>query len=270
MPNVARAVIYARYSSDNQREASIDDQVKLCRRYIEAKGWKLTEIYSDRAISGASRQRPAYRQMLADAERRSFDVVVSEALDRLGRKLSDVADLHDRLQFLGIPVHTVKLGEITTLHVGLMGTMAQLYLADLRDKTKRGQLGRALAGKIPGGHAYGYTLVEGRSGDRQINPDEAKVVERIYRDFAAGKSPRAIARSLNAAAVPGPGGREWRDTTIRGQPERGTGILNNAIYIGRLEWNRCSYVKDPRTGRRVARPNAGARSHLYRTCASFA
>ncbi len=55
--------------------------------------------------------------------------------------------------------------------------------------------------------------------------------------------------------MPGPGGRLWGDTTIRGQADRGTGILNNSLYIGRLSWNRCSYVKDPSTGRRVARPN---------------
>ena len=108
-------------------------------------------------------------------------------LDRIGRKLSDIAELHDRLQFLGIPLHAVKLGEVTTLHVGLMGTMAQLYLADLADKTKRGQLGRALAGKIPGGQAYGYALVDGQSGERRIKSDEAMVVERIFREFAAGK-----------------------------------------------------------------------------------
>jgi site-specific DNA recombinase len=253
--NGMRAVIYARYSSENQRDASIDDQVEICRRYLTAQGWTLVNVYSDRAISGASRNRAGYQQMIADAERRCFDVIVCEALDRIGRKLSDVADLHDRLQFLRIPLYAVKLGEVTTLHVGLMGTMAQLYLSDLRDKTKRGQLGRALAGKIPGGQAFGYALVDGKTGERRIKPEEALVVERIFRDFAGGKSPRAIAKSLNHEGVPGPGGREWRDTTIRGQPERGTGILNNAIYIGRLEWNRCSYVKDPRNGKRVARPN---------------
>src|SRR5687767_8348747 len=155
-----RAVIYARFSSENQRDASIDDQVEVCRRYTEARGWTVAKVYSDRALSGASRHRPEYQRMIAEAERRLFDVIVCEALDRIGRKLSDVAELHDRLQFAGIPLHAVKLGEVTTLHVGLMGTMAQLFLSDLRDKTKRGQLGRALAGKIPGGHAYGYALVD--------------------------------------------------------------------------------------------------------------
>lgn len=255
MTKVMRAVIYARYSSENQRDASIDDQVEICRRYLEGQGWRLTKVYADRAISGASRHRPEYQQLIADAEGGCFDVIVCEALDRLGRKLSDVADLHDRLQFVGVKLYAVNLGAVTTLHVGLIGTMAQLYLSDLRDKTKRGQLGRALAGKIPGGQAYGYALVDGQAGERRINPDEAVTVKQILRDFAAGKSPRAIARALNAKGIPGPGGREWCDTTIRGQPERGTGILNNAIYVGRLEWNRCSYVKDPKSGKRVARPN---------------
>ena len=72
-----RAVIYARYSSDNQREASIDDQIEICRRYIDRQGWTLARTYHDRALSGASDQRPGYQQMLADAEAKQFDVVVS-------------------------------------------------------------------------------------------------------------------------------------------------------------------------------------------------
>ena len=62
-------------------------------------------------------------------------------------------------------------------------------------------------------------------------------------------------KRLNDEGVPGPSGREWRDTTIRGQVDRGTGLLNNSLYIGRLEWNRTAYVKNPRTGRKVARIN---------------
>jgi hypothetical protein len=136
--------------------------------------------------------------------------------------------------------------------------MAQMYLKDLAEKTRRGQLGRALKGRIPGGRAYGYDVLPAGpdgAGERRINSAEATVVQRIFTLFAAGTSPRAIAKQLNAEGVPGPDGRDWRDTTIRGQLDRGTGLLNNALYAGRLEWNRCSYVKDPRTGKRVARPN---------------
>jgi site-specific DNA recombinase len=114
--------------------------------------------------------------------------------------------------------------------------MAQLYLSDLREKTWRGQLGRALQGKLPGGKAYGGT------GERCINPSEARIVGLIFREFAEGRSPRAIARKLNLDGVSGPEGRPWGDTTVRGQAERGTGILNNSLYVGRLEWNRCSYI----------------------------
>jgi hypothetical protein len=60
---------------------------------------------------------------------------------------------------------------------------------------------------------------------------------------------------LNEEGIPGPGGRPWGDTTIRGQVDRGTGLLNNTLYIGRMEWNRCSYVKNPQTGKKVARVN---------------
>ncbi len=251
-----RAVIYARYSSNNQSEASIEDQVEVCRRYVKNQRWKVVNIYHDRALSGGSAFRPAYQQLLADADNGSFDVVVCEALDRLGRKLSDMAALHDRLEFSGIEMHAVNLGRLTTMHIGLMGTMAQLYLSDLKEKTKRGQLGRALAGKIPGGKAYAYDLVDGKNGERKINQTEARIVRRIFAEFAKGKSPRAIAKTLNDEGVVGPRGQPWLDTTIRGQLDRGTGILNNALYAGRIEWNRCSYVKNPKTGKRIARPNS--------------
>ncbi len=116
--------------------------------------------------------------------------------------------------------------------------------------------------RIPGGRAYGYDVVapdsqerKAEHGERWINPQQAAIVVRIFESFADGMSPRAIAKRLNAEAVPGPDCRQWRDTTIRGQVDRGTGLLNNQIYIGKLVWNRTSYVKNPRTGRRVARIN---------------
>jgi site-specific DNA recombinase len=246
-----RAAIYARYSSDNQREASIEDQIEVCRRCAQLQGWEIVKVYPDYALSGASRFRPAFEQMQVDAEARGFDVILVEALDRLSRKLADVSDLHDRLTFFGIRLHAVATGEITGMHVGMLGTMAQMYLKDLAEKSKRGQLGRALKGKIPGGKAYGYDVLpagaEG-AGERSINAAEAAVVRRIFELFAAGVSPREIAKRLNAEHIPGPDGRPWGDTTIRGQADRGTGVLNNALYVGRLEWNRCSYVKDPRRG----------------------
>lgn len=83
---------------------------------------------------------------------------------------------------------------------------------------------------------------------------EAVIVRRIFTEFAAGVSPRRIAVALNNDVVPGPLGRAWGDTTIRGHVCRGTGIVNNELYVGRLTWNRLRYVKDPSTGR-VSRIN---------------
>jgi site-specific DNA recombinase len=252
-----RAVIYARYSSDLQREASIDDQIEVCRRYADAQGWTIVGTYKDAAISGASRFRPGFQKLIADAGERRFDVVVCEAIDRLGRRLADTADLQDHLAFQRIGLHTPSLGEITHIHVAVMGMMAQMALKDLGEKTKRGQLGRVLKGRVPAGIAYGYKAVDGGDGRgaRKIDPDEAAVVNRIFKEFASGKSPEAIARDLNRAAVAGPAGRLWSNTTIRGQVDRGTGILNNSLYRGAIEWNRCAYTKNPKTGKRVARPN---------------
>lgn len=256
---MTRVAIYARYSSEQQREASLADQIEICTRYAGRHGWRIVATYTDAAASGASRFRPGYQRLLTDLHQGGFDAVLVEALDRFGRKLADIADLHDRCAFAGIKLHAANVGEIGAMHIGMLGTMAQLYLSDLREKTWRGQLGRALQGKIPGGKAYGYDIVGGTTGERRVNLGEAAIVRRIFAEFAAGISPRAIAKQLNAEKITGPEGRPWGDTTIRGQADRGTGILNNALYIGRLEWNRCSYVKDPRTGKRVARPNPSDR-----------
>ena len=263
-----RAVIYARYSSSNQRDASIEDQIEICRRYIEREGWTLAGSYEDRKLSGeAAMLRPGFLRLTTDARTGQFDVVVCEAIDRLSRKLADIAALYDQFAFDRIQIHATNIGLVTPMHVAIMGMVAQMYVSDLRDKTRRGQLGRARAGRIPGGLAYGYDVVapppgSQEAGERRIRPDVAAVVMRIFRDYAAGRSPRQIARAFNAEGVPGPGGRPWIDTTIRGQADRGTGILNNTLYVGRLSWNRCSYVKDPRTGKRVARVNTAGEQEI--------
>lgn len=92
-------------------------------------------------------------------------------------------------------------------------------------------------------------------GDREIDEAKADVVRRIFRELAAGVGPRTIARTLNKEGVPGPNGKLWKDTTIRGHVRRGTGLVNNELYIGRLIRNRLRYLKDPSTGRRVSRLN---------------
>ncbi|WP_316189857.1 recombinase family protein [Bradyrhizobium sp. SZCCHNS1054] len=260
MPRVA---LYARYSSDNQSESSIEDQFRLCREHAKREGWKITSTYHDAAISGASMiLRPGIQSLLQDAQRGLFEVVLGEALDRISRDQADVATLFKHLRFAGVSIVTLAEGEISELHVGLKGTMNALFLKDLALKTHRGLRGRVEKGKAGGGLCYGYNVVkkidangEPIRGDREIIVEEARIVRRIFRAFAAGKSPKAIAVELNKHGIRGPLGRAWGDTSIRGHVSRGTGILNNELYAGVLVWNRQRFVKDPATGKRVSRPN---------------
>src|SRR5260370_39905108 len=116
-----RAAIYARYSSANQQEASIADQIEVCTRYVDKQGWAIVGTFTDSAVSGASRFRPGYQKLLSDLDRGIFDVVVVEALARLARTLADVAALHDRCVFAGIRLHAVTLGEVGAWHMGMLG-----------------------------------------------------------------------------------------------------------------------------------------------------
>ena len=233
-----RVALYARYSSDNQRDASIEDQLRQCRERAAREGWTIVESYSDRAISGASLIRSGIQSLLADAQTGRFDMVLSEALDRISRDQEDVAGVFKRLRFAGVTIFTLSEGEINELHVGLKGTMNALFLKDLAIKTHRGIRGRVEAGKIGGGNAYGY-----------------RVVRRIFREYVAGKGPQRIAADLNRDGIPSPTGKRWNDTTIRGNRIISSGILNCELYIGVIRWNRQKKLKNPDTGHFAYRLN---------------
>ncbi len=257
-----KVAIYARYSSDNQRDASIADQLRVCRLHAEKQGWQVVEEYTDHAISGASLLRPGIQALISDATRGRFRLVLAEAMDRLSRDQEDIAGLFKRMAYSDVKIVTLSEGEVTHLHVGLKGTMNALFLKDLADKTRRGQRGRVEAGKSGGGNAYGYDVVkkfdgngEPVRGDRTINEIQAEVIRRIFRDYATGKSAKRIAFELNRDGIAAPGGGDWGFSTINGNPKRGNGILNNEMYVGKLVWNRQRFLKDPDTGKRQARLN---------------
>ncbi|WP_448956660.1 recombinase family protein [Labrys neptuniae] len=257
-----KVAIYARYSSDNQRDASIADQLRICRLHAERQGWLIVEEYTDHAISGASLLRPGIQALISDATRGRFQLVLAEAMDRLSRDQEDIAGFFKRMAYSEVKLHTLSEGEVSHLHVGLKGTMNALFLKDLADKTRRGQRGRIEQGKVGGGNAYGYDVlrkVDGSGelarGERTINEQQAQVIRRIFRDYAGGKSAKRIAHELNRDGIAGPGGGDWGASTINGNPKRGNGILNNELYVGKLVWNRQRFIKDPDTGKRQARAN---------------
>ena len=205
--------------------------------------------------------RPGFQAMMREALQKKFDIVMAEALDRFSRDQEDTAGLFKRLTFAGVNIVTLAEGDITHLHIGLKGTMNALFLKELAEKTRRGLRGRIELGKAGGGVSFGYRIVRRlengvvSTGEREIVPEEAAIVRRIFNDYRAGASPKQIAKALNAEGVRGPRGALWSPSTIHGNPERGIGILHNELYIGRLVWNRQRFLKDPDTGKRVARAN---------------
>ncbi|TAA24075.1 recombinase family protein [Pseudoxanthomonas winnipegensis] len=243
---------YARYSSDQQSSASLDDQLRNCRAYCQRMAWPDPVAYTDAAMSGARNDRPGYRKLLADAH--LFDVILLDDLTRLSRDSVEVQQQVRRLKFSGVRVIAVSDAIDTAdkahkLGVGLRGLMGELYLDDLRDKTHRGLTGRALSGASAGGLAYGYRVTT--TGQRAIDPEQAAAVRRIFAEYLAGSSPREIAAGLTRDDVPSARGGTWAMTAIYGDKRRGIGILSNPIYAGRQVWNRSRWIKHPDTGRRV-------------------
>jgi DNA invertase Pin-like site-specific DNA recombinase len=255
-----KVAIYARYSSENQRDASIADQFRVCREFAQRQGWHVAAEFSDHAVSGATIMRPGFQAMMREALQKKVDVVMAEALDRFSRDQEDTG-LFKRLTFAGVNIVTLAEGDITHLHIGLKGTMNALFLKELAEKTRRGLRGRIELGKAGGGVSFGYRIVRRlenglvTTGEREIVPEEAAIVRRIFNDYATGASPKQIAKTLNAEGVRGPRGALWSPSTIHGSAERGIGILHNELYIGRLIWNRQRFLKDPDTGKRVSRMN---------------
>ncbi len=261
-----RVAIYARYSSELQNAASIEDQIRICRERAVREGWQIIGIYEDAGVSGSNMiLRPGVQRLLQDGRDGRFDIVLSEALDRLSRNQADIAGIYQNLSFARVAIVTLSEGEINEMHIGLKGTMNALFLKDLAAKTHRGLRGRIEKGKSGGGNAYGYTVLrsltetgELKRGDREINVVESEIVVRIFQSYVAGVSSSGIADALNREGILGPRGGAWDKSAIHGNPKRGTGLLNNEIYIGKLIWNRQRFVKDPQTGKRQARPNPAA------------
>ncbi|MHC4041560.1 recombinase family protein [Bradyrhizobium sp. 23AC] len=258
-----RVAIYARFSTDLQNERSIEDQLSLCQSYAGREKLSIVRTYEDRARSGGSLMgRDGLLKLLDDAREKSFDIVIVEALDRLSRDMEDLAGIHKRLSFLGIEIRAVHEGVVNTVLVGLRGLVGQLYREDNAHKVRRGLAGRIKQGLAGGGLTYGYAAIAGRTGERAIVDAEAQVIRRIFQEYVSGRTPREIAHDLNKEGISPPRGRAWNASTINGNLERGAGVLQNELYVGRLVWNKVRMVKDPDTGKRLSRPNPRSEWHI--------
>jgi site-specific DNA recombinase len=258
-----RAVIYARFSTDLQNERSIEDQEALCRAYASRNNLTVVDTYADCARSGSSTvNRAGWQQIMRDADARAFDVILAEDIDRISRDEADYHAARKRLAFLGIKIHTAHGGEISNIEGSVRAMMGALFLEQLAHKTRRGLAGVVAQGRHPGGRVYGYRrCAGGKPGDLEIIQDEAAIVRRIFQEYAAGRTPRDIARDLTREGIPSPRGGRWAASSINGNKQRRNGILQSEIYAGRIIWNRLRMDRNPDTGKRVSRPNPKSAWH---------
>jgi DNA invertase Pin-like site-specific DNA recombinase len=248
------AVAYARYSTDIQKDTSIEDQLALCERIAARDGFTITKVYTDRAKSSATMfDRDGLLALMKSAQRREFRAVITECPDRLSRDIEDLPAIYKRLTFAEIKIHDLK-GEVTGIDIGIRGIMGPIWMKDLANKVRRGMDGRVRKGLIPGTLTYGYRL--GASpGVREIDEEHAEVVRRIFREYAAGRPPRQIAFDLSRDGIKAPrsdGG--WNVQTISGKSKGRAGMIGCSLYAGRLVWNVNRSVANPHTGRKVQRP----------------
>ena len=172
-------VIYARYSSDKQREASIEGQIRECTEYAQREGILITKIYTDRALSARTDNRPEFLQMIRDSAHQSFNYVIVYQLDRFSRSREDSAKYKGILRRNGVRVLSAK-EHITAEPAGIilesmLEGMAEYYSVELSQKVKRGMTENALKGKMNGSAVpLGYDLTE--SHHLAVNAHEAKAV----------------------------------------------------------------------------------------------
>ena len=163
------------------------------------------------------------------AEAGSFDVLVSEAPDRISRAMADLSGLHRSLEFRGVHIDCVNGGRMDTVQIGMHGVIGQMQREEGAKKTRRGLAGVIRSGRSAGGRAYGYRPIVGRAGELEIVPSGAETINRIFAMYAVSTAPRKIASILNAEGVPAPRGTRWNASTVNGNEKRGHGILRNPL-----------------------------------------
>ncbi|MGJ4972862.1 recombinase family protein [Bradyrhizobium sp. HKCCYLRH1073] len=253
-----RAAIYARYSSDRQKDRSIEDQIALLREMCAREGMAVVSTFEDRQVSGSGAiNRPGFQSLMRAAEAQLFDVIVAEDMDRLFRNQADYHTSRERLDFLGIHIHTAS-GKVGKLDGSLRALMGEMFIENLVVHTRRGMEGVLRDGRHAGGRAYGYRAIAGKPGELDIIEAEAEIVRRIFTEYVGGKSPRDIAHDLNKAGIAPPRGESWNASTINGNLQRGHGLLLNEIYVGKIVWNKVRMIKNPTTKKRISRPNPSA------------
>ena len=200
-----KAVIYARYSSDNQREESIEGQLRECMAFAERKGYTVIKSYADRAISGKrADNRPEFQQMISDSSSGEFDVIIVWKIDRFSRDKYDSVIYKARLNKNGVSVisatEPIDSSPEGKLMESIFEGFSEYYLKDLELKTSRGMTENALKGTFNGGTiTFGYSIDKNKHFKK--DPVTAPIVTDIFNRYSEGEPIRSIVDELNSKGI---------------------------------------------------------------------
>lgn len=273
------AVIYARYSSENQREESIEGQVRECSKLADKMGLSVIEIYADRAFSGKYDDRPEFQRMIADSAKRQFSFVIVYKIDRFARNKSDSAIYKMLLKKNGVKVlysneNIPDSPEGIVLESVLEG-FAEYFSANLAVNVRRGMKENALKGRTAGARPpLGFRKVD---GFLQVDPETAPIIRQVFDMYAAGAPTKSICRALKLAGYKTAAGTDFCATSIRvileNEKYKGVYVFNADIKKGdvvRIEGG-CPAIVEPslfdlvqkmRASKKL-KPRLGTSSHFY-------
>ena len=221
------AVIYVRYSSQSQRDVSIEQQIRHCKAFADRQGIQIVNIYEDRALTGTNDNRPGFQKMIHDAERSNWDYVIVYTLDRFARNRYDSAVYKRQLKNLGIKVlsamENISDDPSGVLMESMLEGLAEYYSAELSQKIKRGNYDNAMKCKANGSLPLGY--VRGEDGRFAIDEAEAAIVQEVFRRVADGEPFTDIVRDMNNRGIRTKKGSPWSKSTFNT-------MLSNERYTG--------------------------------------
>ena len=223
---IKTAVIYARYSSDNQTEQSIEGQLRVCEQYAKNNNIVILNTYIDRAMTGTNDNRPDFQQMIKDSNNKDFQYIIVYKLDRFSRNKYETAKYKKILKDNGVKLlsamENIPDSPEGIILESLLEGMAEYYSVELAQKVKRGMKETRLKGNFQGGHLiYGYKLENKKI---IVDEEQAEIVRYIYKQYSLGKYVKDIMEDLNNRHIYHKGKPFGRTTLYN--------ILKNEKYTG--------------------------------------
>lgn len=240
-----RATIYVRLSQDREGETSTARQEADCRKWAEAKGWTVGEVYRDLQSAYSDKERPGFERMLRDATDGRFDMLIVWKFDRMARSVLTFERAVRTLMTEGVQFASLSESVDTTTPMGkfmlhLVGALAQLESDTISYRVKNAMSHRAQSGK----HAPGGRLTFGYNRDGSVNQAEAELLREAAGRFLAGESLSAIVKGWNAQGITTPPtktapGNEWGPSVLGRllARERIAGLVRHdgSVYPGTWE-----------------------------------